>query len=389
MPRGLLQIGVASGLQRDRIFLMQETLSRTFAAVTLAALNLCCTAASRAQLQSLPEQNLRAPGRAAEIVLPRRLESGKPATLAVLDDQGQLAAGVTVELSTDRRITTDATGRARFVVTTDPGSLTATVVGSSVRAWAKVLSPANLGATRVMIKQCPRVILPTEHFGVSGFNFRPDADENHVRLGLQSALVLAASPLALEILPSPQTALGHANLEVETGAGNAATEIDVVRLRIESESTPGSTAKSDEKLRLAVRVEGSSTPLTIAVWNQSPEIVEIAGGNLQRVASRGGKPNVAQLTVRTLHGGKFWISARPAPPTTAPTDLELIRRELEAARGLATGDWAARVDAAIERLDQNEPAIASIQGDLERVLLENPPAAMGRHVETAWLAFLR
>ncbi|HET9400638.1 MAG TPA: carboxypeptidase-like regulatory domain-containing protein [Candidatus Acidoferrales bacterium] len=368
---------------------MSRKAIRIFAAMCFAALHLCSAAASRAQLQSLPEQNPRARGRAAEIVLPRRLESGKPATLAVLDDQGQLAPGVTVELSTDRRVTTDATGRARFVVTSAPGSLTATVVGSTVRAWAKILSPANVGASSVMIKQCPSVILPTEHFGVSGFNFRPDADENRVKLGAQPALVLAASPLALEILPSPQTALGRANLQVETGAGNAATEVDVVRLRIENESNAATPSKPGEKLRLAVRVEGSSSPLTIAVWNQSPEVIEIEKGNLQRVTTRGGKPNQAELSVRTLHGGKFSISARPAPATAAPTDLELIRRELEAARGLATGDWAARVDAAIERLGQNEPAIASVQGDLERVLLENPPAPMGRHVETAWLAFLR
>lgn len=376
-------------LLRAKILFMRELCLSRCVAILFASLSLFCASAESRQLQSLPEQAPRAHGKPVEIVLPQRLESGKPATLAVLDDQGQLAAGVTIELSTDRRITTDATGRARFVVTTDPGSFTATVVGSTVRAWARVLSPANVGATSVMIKQCPRIILPSEHFGVSGFNFRPDADENRVKLGAQQALVLAASPLALEILPAPQAALGRANLEIETGAGNAATEITVVRVRIERESNSSAPTKPGEKLRLAVRVEGSTDPMALAVWNQSPAVVEISGGNLQRIMTRGGNSNRAELMLRTLRGGKFSISVRPAPATTAPTDLELIRRELEAARGLAAGDWAARVDAAIERLDENEPAIAGIQSDLERVLLENPPAAMGRHVETAWLAFLR
>lgn len=368
---------------------MPRKYRRTWAATALAPLILCCSVVEARQVQSLPDPNARTHGPAAEIVLPRRLESGKPATLAVLDDQGKLAPGVTVELSTDRRVTTDATGRARFVVTTDPGSLTATVVGSTVRAWAKVLSALNVPASTVMITQSPRVILPTEHFGISGFNFRADADENRVKLGAQFALVLAASPLALEILPSPQTTAGHANLQVETGAGNAATELDVVRVRIERTSSSNAPPDPGQKMRLAVRVEGAAEPLALAVWNQTPGVIEIAGGNLQRVTTRGGKPNVAELTVRTLRGGKFSISVRPAPSSAAPTDLELIRRELEAARGLATGDWAARVDAAIERLDRNQPAVASIQSDLERVLLQNPPTAVGRHVETAWLAFLR
>ena len=358
------------------------------AALALAALATSASGANGRQVQRLGEQEAKPHRRPAEIILPARLAAGKPATLAVLDDEGQLCAGVTVELSTDRRVTTDATGRARFVVTAEPGPFTAIVVGSTVRAWAKVTAPSNVPASTVMLTQCPRVILPSERFAVAGFNFRPDADENRVKLGGQTALVLAASPVAMEILPAPQISPGQSRFQVEAGMGAAGCDLNVVKLQI-VRTTGAETPGPDRKMRLAVRVEGTSDPLQLAIWNQSPDAVEIEGGNLQRVTTRSRQTNEAAFTIHTLHGGKFSITARPALASSGPTDFEVIRRELEAARGLATGDWAARVDAEIEQLDQAKPAIAGVQGDLERLLLQNPPAAVGRHVETAWLAFLR
>jgi hypothetical protein len=354
----------------------------------LAAITAPACAANGRQIQHLAEQTAQPHGRPAEIILPARLAAGKPATLAVLDEQGQLAAGVTVELSTDRRVTTDATGRARFVVTAEPGPFTAIVVGSTVRAWAKVTAPSNVPASTVMLTQCPQVILPSERFSVAGFNFRPDADENRVKLGGQTALVLAASPVAMEILPAPQVSTGQARFQVEAGLGASGCDLNVVKLQIMQTAGVG-TPGPDRKMRLAVRVEGTNDPLKVAIWNQSPDVIEIEGGNLQRVTTRPRQTNEAAFTIHTLRGGKFSITARPASANNGPTDFEVIRRELEAARGLASGDWAARVDAEIEQLDRARPAIAGIQRDLERLLLQNPPAAVGRHVETAWLAFLR
>jgi hypothetical protein len=49
------------------------------------------------------------------LLLPRRIVSGERVTLAVLDVNGRLTPGVTVNFSNGDRLTTDATGRALFV----------------------------------------------------------------------------------------------------------------------------------------------------------------------------------------------------------------------------------------------------------------------------------
>jgi hypothetical protein len=46
----------------------------------------------------------------AEIVLPPQLETEKPATLAVLDTEGRLLSGVSVDLPEGRQVRTDSTG---------------------------------------------------------------------------------------------------------------------------------------------------------------------------------------------------------------------------------------------------------------------------------------
>src|SRR5580704_15885746 len=90
-------------------------------------------AAALAAAVFLAAQSLRADGQqsiasvtqdgqeAAEIVLPPQLETEKPATLAVLDREGRLAPNITVTLPGGKKIITDSTGRARFVVTSAPG----------------------------------------------------------------------------------------------------------------------------------------------------------------------------------------------------------------------------------------------------------------------------
>jgi len=115
----------------------------TAAALAAAVCVFVGTFPSRAtaqQKQIPPELNGHAA--VAEIILPSELEAEKPATLAVVNSDGLLAEGVTVLLPGGRKVTTDSTGRARFVVTSDPGAFIAEIAATSlqprVRAYATV-----------------------------------------------------------------------------------------------------------------------------------------------------------------------------------------------------------------------------------------------------------
>ena len=61
------------------------------------------------------QQPAPSPAGARILLLPRRIVSGERATLAVLDVNGRLTPGVTVNFSNGDRVTTDQTGRGLFV----------------------------------------------------------------------------------------------------------------------------------------------------------------------------------------------------------------------------------------------------------------------------------
>src|SRR2546430_7229789 len=67
------------------------------------------------------------------LLLPRRIVSGERATLAVLDVNGRLTPGVTVNFSNGDRFTTDETGRALFVAPLNPGVIYGSIWGRSGR----------------------------------------------------------------------------------------------------------------------------------------------------------------------------------------------------------------------------------------------------------------
>src|SRR5258707_4176116 len=80
---------------------------------------------------------------ARTLLLPRRIVSREPATLAVLDANGRLTPGVTVNFSNGDRLTTDTTGRALFVAPLNPGEVFASIEGRPRRVPTPVLSPAE------------------------------------------------------------------------------------------------------------------------------------------------------------------------------------------------------------------------------------------------------
>jgi hypothetical protein len=72
----------------------------------------------------------------------------------------------------------------------------------------------------------------------------------------------------------------------------------------------------------------------------------------------------------------------------AAPDLSLVRRELLAAQGLAEGEWIGRTGRAMTRMDAAERSqknIGKLRQELEKMLAENAPADVNRHLQAAWL----
>ena len=374
---------------RVTIAAMSANPAKLLAAILLTFTN--CVASPHLAARQVEVGHQAPPQRAvgAQIILPAQLVQDKPGTLAVLDANGALAAGVSVDISTGVRVSTDQTGRARFVVNSEPGPFLASIPGTEIRASTVIVAAVQTANSQAVIAACPREVTRSEFFTVSGSNFRGDADDNRVSIAGAAALVLAASPSSLEILPSPSTPLGTTDLSLKVPNSTASVSVDVISLRIErklaNSSAAGDAMKTGKTQQLVVHVEGSAAPTPLAVLNLSPGVIELVGGAFQRVVSSGGQNNQALLQIRAAHPGDVSVSVQLAVRGSSSRDINAARRALERARTAANGDWAARVDGALERLT-NEPSHAQdVLGDLERMLEQNPPPQVARFLESAWI----
>lgn len=249
------------------------------------------------------------------IVLPPLLETDKPATLAVLDQDGRLLPGVGVDLSDGRQVRTDSTGRARFVVTSTSGDFTARVSLGGDRgtriANAKVTPSSSTSPTDITISQLPRFAELGARIEVRGAGFRGDADMNRVTIGGQPSLVLAASPASLVVLPGANSVPGAMALEISIGGRRSKPAIlTFVSLTVEPQAIPIVEGKKNQ---LVVTVRGTDQKLVLAIENRTPDVIQLTGGNIQRLRTSGGKRNLAVIEIRALRATDFSVSVKLAP----------------------------------------------------------------------------
>ena len=255
------------------------------------------------------------------LLLPRQIVSGERATLAVLDVNGRLTPGVDVTFSNGDRLKTDATGRALFVAPLTPGVIFGSIAGRAGRVSSVVLSPAEAEATGLEVTGVPRVASITDRFDVYGHGFCGDADANQVSIGGQRALVLAASPMSLVLLPPSEAEPGAASVEISCGKRvGAPFAMTFVELALEADASPLAYA---EHRALRVKVRGSSAKLLLEARNLSPDVADLAGGNPAKQLSSGGADNAAKFEVVGKRKGSFLISIRLVgsnfhPTATAP-----------------------------------------------------------------------
>jgi hypothetical protein len=353
-------------------------------AASLLTIALAALAAALAQAPPNP-----APSAAVgtTIVLPHRVVTGERATLAVLDAAGRLAPGVTVEFTGGEHVTTDVTGRASFVAPAEAGVLLVRLTGRAASASTTVIAPPTDLSNDLEVREYPRVVALSDRLSIDGLGFRGDADENRILLGDQPALVLAASPVSLVALPGPRSMEGATQLVVEVkGRSPGPVPVTLVVLRV---IAPDTALKQGDKGTLGVRAFGSDQRLVVEVRNQTPEIIELPRGAVQRITTSGGRVNKADVEIVGLKKGDFSVSVRLVPGVYGLPDMETVRQKLLAARSLATSDWQERLDRVIRRIERDPQDVTRIRDDLEKMLAEKPPAELGRAIEAAWREFLK
>jgi hypothetical protein len=291
-------------------------------------------------------------------VLPPKVVAGHPATLAVFGVDGRLASGVAVELGKDQRVTTDATGRAEFTVAHDIGGvLIAKASGSSAAA---LVDPAGRAEAAAKISAPPFVSIK-DRFAICGGTFRGDADANHVRINGDAALVLAASPECLVLLPGPRLIPGAAQISIDAAGEQSSAATTLVSLLYEPPQPP---LAPEKKSRLAVAVQGTEQPLDLTLENQSPGVLRFLRGDSQELRSSGGAQNSASVEVTAIRSGDFSFRSRlePAPDPAAAA------RYLDAAAPLAPKDLQHHLKNFAERLAKHPNDAAKIRREVDKLV---------------------
>jgi len=263
-----------------------------------------------------PGQQVPAASGARILLLPRRLVIGERATLAVLDVNGRLTPGVNVAFSYGEKVTTDTTGRARFVAPLNPGTISAGIEGRSGKVSATIVTPAEISSATEEVTAAPRLATLGDRFELVGYGFCGDADANHVKIGELQALVLASSPGSLIVLPPAEAEPGPMKVQASCGQ-KAATPFTMVFVNLELEASSG-TLSPGEHRTLSVRVKGTTAKVAVEARNLGADVAELVGGGIVRASSSGGAENIAKFELAGRTRGNFTISIRLVAPLTAP-----------------------------------------------------------------------
>jgi hypothetical protein len=315
----------------------------------------------------------------AAIVLPPRLVAGEPATLAALSADGRLLPDISVELSNGQHLTTDASGRAQFVVSAKLDVLLAWVAGTHIGAAAVVLGPAL--SAQLLAATAPPFISAHDRFVVAACGFRGDADANHAQVGGAPAVILAASPVALVLAAGPEARPGTGSVTVQVPGGEVSVPVTLIALEMDSalpDLAPG------EKAVFGVRLRGTEQPLEIEVNNLTPGVVRFHGGDQQHVTSSGGAENIARIAVQGKSAGNFSFRAGLAHHSGGSPDVAAARQLLQAALLRAPEDQARRLEQLIQRLaNADAGATEKTREKAAKLAATAPPGDYGWLVEAA------
>lgn len=294
------------------------------------------------------------------IVLPPRVVAGFPATLAVLGADGRLAPNVTIAIANSQSVKTDATGRAFFTAPAAQGVMFAEASGVSAVALVDSADSAGAQKGKNDLTLAP-VISLKDRFSICGGEFRGDADANRVTMNGDRALVVAASPECLVVLPSPRATPGAAKLAVDSSGSPQTTTTTLVSLQFEA---PQPAPAPGQKSQLTVHVEGSDAPLAITVQNETPGVLEFTRGDTQELTTTGGNRNIALVEFSAIRAGDYSFNAKLLPSP----NINVAERYLRAAVPLAPKSLQRRLKESADRLGSHPKDSEKVRQELAKMI---------------------
>jgi hypothetical protein len=165
-------------------------------------------------------------------------------------------------------------------------------------------------------------------------------------------------------------------------AGQDAGSSPVVIVLLEM-GGPADVPTAGAQGKLIVTARGTRERLAVEVRNGSPETIQLLRGNVARVTTSGGEPNMAEVEAKFLSAGDYTVTARLIPTDSGLPDLEAARQKLVAARALATGTWATRADRLIRRIDRAPQDLPEIRAQLQQMLDDKPSGEFAALLESA------
>ncbi|MGB8675245.1 MAG: hypothetical protein WCD27_12895, partial [Candidatus Acidiferrales bacterium] len=170
-----------------------------------------------------------------------------------------------------------------------------------------------------------------------------------------------ASPECLIALPAPQSAPGPAKILVDVPDLQWTGTTTLVSLAFEPPNPPLTVEK---KSRLAVDVRGTDQALGIVVENESPNVLRFQHGDVQRLRTSGGAPNLTAIEVATVRSGDFSFRAH----LIAAPDLPAARRYLNAAAAAAPEDIKSYVEGLSEKLAKHPGDAPKVAQAMDKIL---------------------
>jgi hypothetical protein len=294
------------------------------------------------------------------IILPPRVVAGQPATLAVLDATGRLVPGVPLDIGNGQLIRTDVTGRAKFTVPAGTGPFLARITVGPGQAAAVVIPQS--AASPVTIANVPPFVSLRDGFTIRGSGFQGDADANDVTVGGQHALVLAASPVALVLLPGPRIKPGEARMVINSKGNAVSAPLTVVSFDFDATTHP---VQPGRRSRLEVRAVGTDHAMDLEVKNHTPNTLRFPDGDLQLVRTHGDEDNIAEFTVEGIALGDFSFSVKLIHRSGLPPDPDAAEQFLIEARRHATDKQQHRLGPLITRLQKHPREARRIERGLQ------------------------
>ncbi|MGA8231573.1 MAG: hypothetical protein WB795_08840 [Candidatus Acidiferrales bacterium] len=312
------------------------------------------------------------------IILPPRVVAGQPATLAVLDATGRLVPGVPVDIGNGQVIRTDATGRAKFTVPPGNGPFLARITVGPGQAAAVVVPQS--AASPVTIANVPPFVSLRDGFTIRGSGFQGDADANDVTVSGQHALVLAASPVALVLLPGPRIKPGEARIVINSKGNAVSAPLTVVSFEFDATTHP---VRPGRRSKLEVRAVGTNHGLDLEVKNHTPNTLRFPDGDLQLVRTYGAEDNIADFTVEGIAPGDFSFSVKLIHRSGLPPDPDAAEQFLVEARRHATDKQQHHLDPLIARLQKHPKEARKIERGLQHYFSGPSQGQFGFWIDSA------